>query len=166
MTLEDGEPSPEACSPCDDSSASSEPRPGPIGRPWDSSPSNNLTNSAPSSSLRSRNSFSSSLSGSCVPSSQSVPLFVSRSLFLLLSSRRLVSTCLVSIYYHASFQNEGVALSTRTHAHNIGECRAYGTRARSVTKSPPYRNILVQMLNIVGERERPNLGFSRDVRVA
>ena len=30
----------------------------------------------------------------------------------------------------------------------------------------PYTYILVEMLNIVGERERPNLGFSRDVRAA
>ena len=27
-------------------------------------------------------------------------------------------------------------------------------------------SILVEMLNIVGERERPNLGFARDVRAA
>ena len=49
-----------------------------------------LTNSAPSLTLRSRNSFSSSLSGSCMPSSHSVPLSVSRSLFCLpLSSSTL-----------------------------------------------------------------------------
>ena len=39
--------------------------------------------------------------------------------------------------------------------------------AEEAVASPVFmNNLLAEILNIVGERERPNLGFARDVRAA